>query len=83
MAELTDRQAEVLAFINEYGRKNQMPPTRKEIAERFHFASENAANDHVIALARKGCLELVRGVSRGIRITPAGIIVQTNESRHG
>jgi len=45
-----------------------MPPTRAEIAEKLGFRSPNAAEEHLRALARKGCVELVPGSSRGIRL---------------
>ena len=45
-----------------------MPPTRAEIAAHLGFRSPNAAEEHLRALARKGCLELLPGSSRGIRL---------------
>ena len=45
-----------------------MPPTRAEIALQLGFRSPNAAEEHLRALARKGCIELLPGSSRGIRL---------------
>jgi repressor LexA len=44
------------------------PPTRSEISQRLGFASANAAEEHLKALAKKGYLELSPGTSRGIRL---------------
>ena len=46
-----------------------MPPTRAEIARRLGFKSANAAEEHLKALAKKGCIEIMPGTSRGIKLT--------------
>jgi repressor LexA len=68
MDELTPRQAEILALIQEYIYDEGYPPTRMEIAEAFGFRSPNAAEEHLRALERKGFIELLQGSSRGIRV---------------
>ena len=68
MEELTRRQAQILAFIED-AIADGYPPTLAEIARHFGFRSPNAAVDHLHALARKGAIELVEGASRGIRLT--------------
>ena len=45
-----------------------MPPTRAEISRELGFRSPNAAEEHLKALARKGAIEIVSGMSRGIRL---------------
>ena len=45
-----------------------MPPTRAEIARELGFRSVNAAEEHLRALQRKGAIELLPGISRGIRL---------------
>ncbi len=65
---LTKRQSEILAFIQDTIKKNDSPPTRSEIAQKFGFRSANSAEDHLQALARKAYIELAPGVSRGIRL---------------
>ena len=52
--ELTRRQSEILQFIVESSRQNGHPPTVAEIQQAFGFASINAANDHLLALKKKG-----------------------------
>ncbi len=64
---LTPAQARVLAFIQEHIDQHERPPTRKEIAEAFSFASANAAEWHIRALERKGVIT-VTGGARGIRV---------------
>jgi repressor LexA len=68
MDDLTPRQAEILALIQEYIYDEGYPPTRMEIAESFGFRSPNAAEEHLRALERKGYIELLQGSSRGIRL---------------
>ena len=70
---LTKRQDQVLDFIREFAMEQSMPPTLREIARGMGFSSDNAARDHVRALARKGAIELVEGASRGIRLVEEGI----------
>ncbi|PWN56107.1 transcriptional repressor LexA [Abyssibacter profundi] len=70
---LTRRQTEVLDFIRQFAESESMPPTLHEIAKGMGFSSDNAARDHVRALARKGAIDLVEGTSRGIRLRDAGI----------
>lgn len=68
MRELTPRQRQILFLIQKIIRDTGMPPTRAEIAKLLQFKSINAAEDHLRALARKGAIEIVPGVSRGIRL---------------
>lgn len=69
MRPLTARQAEILELIKNNISQTGMPPTRAEIAKRLGFRSANAAEEHLKALARKGCIEIIPGTSRGIRLT--------------
>jgi repressor LexA len=68
---LTARQRQVLELLREIIEDSGMPPTRAEIATALGFRSANAAEEHLRALARKGIIELVPGVSRGIRLKEA------------
>jgi repressor LexA len=65
---LTSRQQEILDFIRNSVEIFSVPPTRAEIASAFGFASPNAAEDHLKALARKGVITLEAGSARGIRL---------------
>lgn len=53
---MTDRQREVLEFIRSFADRHGMPPTVREIGDRFRFTAR-AAFDHLRALERKGMLE--------------------------
>lgn len=81
MHRLTPRQAEILALIRSAIEARGMPPTRAEIARELGFRSPNAAEEHLRALARKGVIELVPGVSRGIHLpaspTPSPVFPDT------
>lgn len=65
--DLTERQEQVLDFI-ESRIVDGLPPTRAEIARHFKFKSVNAADEHVKQLERKGRIELLPGISRGIKL---------------
>lgn len=65
---LTPRQQEILDFIRNTVEVLGAPPTRAEIATAFGFASPNAAEDHLKALAKKGAINLEPGSARGIRL---------------
>ena len=68
MKELTRRQEEILNLIKEWVETTGSPPTRAEISQHFGFSSPNAAEQHLKGLAKKGVLDLVPGVSRGIQL---------------
>ncbi len=68
MIKLTERQAEVLAFIKSHIQDTGYPPTRADIAKELGFRSANASEEHLKALARKGVIEIIPGTSRGIRV---------------
>ena len=68
MENLTPRQQEILNFIRSTLEVLGAPPTRLEICSAFGFASPNAAEDHLRALAKKGAIVLEPGSARGIRL---------------
>jgi repressor LexA len=68
MRELTDKQQEVLAFIRAFVGKHGVPPTVREIGDRFKV-TPRAAFDHLRALERKGALQ--RRESAGRRTSRA------------
>lgn len=76
-SQLTARQGQVLALIQKAIARTGAPPTRAEIAAELGFASANAAEDHLRALAKKGVIELVSGTSRGIRLRPGAFHAPT------
>jgi repressor LexA len=56
MRELTSRQRDVLNFIRAFSGRHGVPPTVREIGERFQV-TPRAAFDHLRALERKGMLQ--------------------------
>lgn len=68
MADLSPRQIEVLAFIRQFTQAHGLPPTRGEIAEGLGLKNRQGIDQHLRALETKGAIELVPGISRGIRI---------------
>lgn len=65
---LTCRQREVLDFVEDFRRLNQKPPTRQEISRHFGWASANAAEEHLQAIARKGHIRITKGEARGVYV---------------
>ncbi|MGX5915410.1 transcriptional repressor LexA [Aliidiomarina sp. Khilg15.8] len=68
MRPLTPRQSEILDLIKSNLEATGMPPTRAEIAKRLGFKSANSAEEHLKALAKKGFIEIMPGMSRGLRL---------------
>lgn len=68
MPDLTRKQLEVLAFIRRFMTNDGLPPTRGEIAEGLGLRNRQGIDQHLRALASKGAIELVPGISRGIRL---------------
>ncbi|HKQ12361.1 MAG TPA: transcriptional repressor LexA [Steroidobacteraceae bacterium] len=76
MSDLSPKQLEVLAFIRRFMESGGLPPTRGEIAEGLRLKNRQGIDQHLRALAAKGAIELIPGISRGIRLLetqPAGL----------
>src|SRR6266550_2178483 len=65
MRELTDKQREVLGFIRSFTARHAVPPTFREIGERFRV-TPRAAFDHLRALQRRAS---ARRTSRALTLT--------------
>ncbi|MBV8898679.1 MAG: transcriptional repressor LexA [Verrucomicrobia bacterium] len=61
---LTQRQQEVLAFIQRQQRETGLPPTTREIQAHFGFHSQTAAMNHLRALQKKGAIRKAAGKAR-------------------
>jgi repressor LexA len=68
MPDLTRKQLEVLAFIRRFMASDGLPPTRGEIAEGLGLKNRQGIDQHLRAVESKGAIELVPGISRGIRV---------------
>ena len=71
MKELTKRQGEVLEFVVDHQARHGAPPTLHEICDRFGFASDNAARQHLRLIGLKGHLTKVPNAARGLRLSQA------------
>jgi repressor LexA len=67
MQGLTERQREILSFIQERIHEQGYPPTIREIGQRMGIRSTNGVNDHLKALERKGFLLREGLKSRALR----------------
>ena len=65
---LTQRQAQVLAFIEEFTAQQGYPPTVREVAANFGFRSPRAAHDHMKALEKKGYMRSRAGRPRALEV---------------
>lgn len=68
MKALTDRQQQILDFIQRKQESGGLTPTLREIAAHFRFRSPNAALCHVQALAAKGFLKNLPGRARALQV---------------
>ncbi|WP_337872247.1 transcriptional repressor LexA [Ignavibacterium sp.] len=65
---LTDRQKEILDFIQKFIIENGFPPTLREIASNFGMASTFGVKRHLDALKKKGYLKIESFASRAITL---------------
>lgn len=64
---LTERQRQVLTFIEEWTKTKGYPPTFREIGEKMGIRSTNGVSDHLKALEKKGYLQRDDLKSRALR----------------
>ena len=65
---LTSKQEKLLDIINNHLKERGEAPTYKELSEKLGLKSVATIALHIKALARKGYIQSVAGVHRGIRI---------------
>jgi repressor LexA len=63
---ITERQMEIYTFIRSVVDKKGMPPTMREIGEKFGIRSTNGVEGHLASLEGHGLITRERGKSRGI-----------------
>lgn len=95
---LTDRQKDVLGFIQREQRERGVTPSTREIQQHFGYASQTSVMQYIAALERKGFLDRQARKARSlmtpvqkIRITdipiygqiPAGMAVLTEQTVEG
>ena len=68
---ITKKQKDVLDFIREYIRENDISPSNSEIAEMLSVSSPATVHQHVTALVDKGYLKRAFNEHRSIRLVPS------------
>ncbi len=68
MEDITDRQKEILTYIQKTTEERGFPPTIREIGEEMDIRSTNGVNDHLKALERKGYV--TRGEQQSRSLVP-------------
>jgi len=63
---LTDRQEDILIFIQQFTQENGYPPTLREIGKHFQISSTFGVKRHLEALVKKGRINIEGNASRGI-----------------
>jgi repressor LexA len=64
--QLTERQQEILTFIEQFRDANGYPPTLREIGKKFQISSTFGVKRHLDALVKKEYLNVESNASRGI-----------------
>ena len=67
-AQLTKRQSQILDFIKAEIEETGLPPTRREIADKFKWSSSYSAQCHLELMQKKGVIKLSKLISRGIQV---------------
>lgn len=66
---LTERQQQVLTFIEKYWAKHRISPSVRDIGDHCGISSPNGVQCHLKALIKKGMIEVYEKVGRGIVLT--------------
>ena len=69
---LTARQREALEAIRKSVREQGMAPTHAQLAQALGISNPTGVIGHISALSRKGWVEVIVGVERGIRLLREG-----------
>jgi repressor LexA len=81
MPNLSPKQLEILAFIQQFLTAQGLPPTRGEIAAGMGLRNRQGIDQHLRALASKGAIELTPGISRGIKLRNPMPITATRKTQ--
>ena len=65
---LTERQQEIFDYIRSCTERGKMPPTVREIGDKFGISSTNGVRSILAALIKKGYIRRAPRLSRGIEI---------------
>ena len=69
---LTDRQNDILIFIQQFTLESGYPPTLREIGKHFQISSTFGVKRHLEALVKKGYINIESNASRGISLVRKG-----------
>ena len=69
---VSDKQKEILAFIEDFINDNGYPPTYEEIRVGLNISTKSLVNYHLTALENAGLLTRSPNTPRGIRLTGEG-----------
>ena len=72
MKDLTERQQAVLDYILRFQKEAGYPPTHREIGNRFGITSTFGVKRHLVALEKKGYLNVDSATSRGLKVLHKG-----------
>ena len=67
----TKRQMDIFRFIREELKLNGVPPTMNEIAGAFNIGTRNGVRNQLLAMERRGLMDLLPYTTRGIRVNRA------------
>ncbi len=68
MKTLTQRQRDILTYIESCQDNDGLTPTLREMADHFGFRSLSTAREHIQALCRKGVLSQTDGRARALQV---------------
>jgi repressor LexA len=71
--DLTHKQKDVLKFIYQSIKIHKLPPTIREIAQKFGFSSTGTVRDYLKALVSKGYIKVTKNKSRAIELVREAI----------
>ncbi len=77
---LSERQKNILAYIQEYVAEYGRPPTIREIGSAVNISSTSVVNYNLTKLKERGLLERDAEVSRGLRLTEK-VVEATGQAR--
>lgn len=78
--ELSDRQIEIMLYIEDYIREYRRPPTNREIGTQFSIKSTGHVDYHLHVLEERGYIEREKKKSRSIKVLRpmrrSGLVIQ-------
>lgn len=75
---LTQKQTQILAFLQDFKLREGVAPTYREISKHFGFKSTKAASDHITALEKKGYVRRHGNRSRSIELIASESVINAN-----